>query len=242
LLREQLRDYRALVGHLDAQIDRILAALDATGQRDNTLVVFAADHGLALGSHGLLGKQSLYEHSMRAPVILAGPGLPAGSVRHDLAYLLDLHETILAATAPPLSPGEEAPAPAEFARDLLPVARGEATGREEVYLAYADGQRALVTAKDKLIRLPQIDRSLWFDLHGDPHELTPTAIAAERRAALTERLQAWERTRGTNLPWTADKLLPAELDLTGKRWPPDRWQPQWILDKFFPAGGQASRK
>jgi hypothetical protein len=59
---------------------------------------------------------------------------------------------------------------------------------------------------------------------------------------LTTRLQAWEQARGTGLPWTAAKLLPAEVDLTGKRWPPDRWQPQWIVDKFFPASERAPRK
>ena len=69
-----------MITHLDAQIGRILDALERTGHADDTIIVYSADHGLALGSHGLLGKQNLYEHSMRAPLVFAGPGIPARRV------------------------------------------------------------------------------------------------------------------------------------------------------------------
>ena len=73
-----LADYYAAITFLDAQVGRILAALRASGQADNTLIVFSSDHGLAIGSHGLFGKQNLYDDSMHAPLIFAGPGVPKG--------------------------------------------------------------------------------------------------------------------------------------------------------------------
>jgi len=74
-VRKELAAYYGMISNMDAQIGRILDALCASGHGTNTLVVFASDHGLAIGSHGLLGKQNLYEHSMRAPLIFAGPGI-----------------------------------------------------------------------------------------------------------------------------------------------------------------------
>jgi arylsulfatase A-like enzyme len=78
IVRQHLADYYASITFLDAQVGRILEALRASGQYDNTLIVFSSDHGLALGSHGLFGKQSLYDHSMHAPLIFTGPGVPRG--------------------------------------------------------------------------------------------------------------------------------------------------------------------
>lgn len=230
VLRDQLAEYRALVAHLDARIGDILAALDRNGLADDTLVVFAADHGLALGSHGLLGKQSLYEHSMAAPVVLAGPGVPAGARRAGLAYLLDLMPTMLAAA------GVEAPPEIE-GRDLTPLVRDDAAGREALLLAYAGTQRAVRTGDHKLIRLPQIDRTLLYDVARDPHELRDLAADpahAELRARLETRLREEQRLAGDDLPWTAEEVRPPLVDLTGQRWPPDRWQPRWIVEKYWP--------
>ena len=80
--------------HLDEQVGRILAALRATGHERDTLVVFTADNGLALGSHGLLGKQNCYEHSLAVPLILRGPGVPAGRRSPALVPLQDLLPTL----------------------------------------------------------------------------------------------------------------------------------------------------
>ena len=64
--------------------------LDESGQRDNTIIIFTADHGLAIGSHGLFGKQNLYEHSMGVPLVVAGPGVTAGRRNDALCYAFDL--------------------------------------------------------------------------------------------------------------------------------------------------------
>jgi len=67
VISDQLCEYYGLITHLDEQVGRVLAALEKGRPREDTLIIYAADHGLALGSHGLLGKQSLYEHSMKCP-------------------------------------------------------------------------------------------------------------------------------------------------------------------------------
>ena len=76
-IRRTLREYYATVTGLDFHIGRLIRALEDAGQLDNTLVIFSADQGIAVGSHGLLGKQNLYDHSMKAPLVLAGPGIRA---------------------------------------------------------------------------------------------------------------------------------------------------------------------
>src|SRR3954451_10426891 len=101
VISDQLCEYYGLITHLDEQVGRILQALAESGHADDTLIVYTADHGLALGSHGLLGKQSLYEHSMRSPLIIAGPGVPAGGSTRAFTYLFDLFATIAVAAGVP---------------------------------------------------------------------------------------------------------------------------------------------
>lgn len=74
-IRRHLRDYYAVTTHMDEQIGRVLRKLKAIGEHDNTIIVSASDQGLAVGSHRLMGKQNLYEHSMRPGMIVAGPGM-----------------------------------------------------------------------------------------------------------------------------------------------------------------------
>jgi len=234
LLRDQLVEYRALVAHLDAQVGRVLAALDAAGLRDETLIVFSADHGLALGSHGLLGKQSLYEHSMRSPCVISGPGVSAGETRDGLAYLFDLTATCLE------SAGLSGKVPGLDGQSLWPMVRDAASdagkGRDQLLLIYAETQRAMRYGDYKLMRLPQIDRTLFFNVVADPyelHDLSTDPAQRERLAAYQQRLQAMQQRCLDNLAWTSDEQLPAEIDLTGKRWPADRWQPEWIRKQYW---------
>ena len=77
-VRKHLHDYYAVITAMDHHIGRLLAALKELGMYDNTIFVYSADHGLAIGSHGLFGKQNLYEDGMKPPLIFAGPGIPQG--------------------------------------------------------------------------------------------------------------------------------------------------------------------
>ncbi len=74
-VRLHRQEYYAHSTYMDAQIARILEALDRSGKAANTYVISTADHGLAVGEHGLMGKQNLYEHSVRMPYVIAGPGI-----------------------------------------------------------------------------------------------------------------------------------------------------------------------
>ena len=226
-LVEQLREYRALVAHLDEQVGRVLATLEELGVRDDTLVVFTADHGLALGSHGLLGKQSLYEHSMRSPCILAGPGVPVGE-QDGLAYLYDLTATVLESAG---VSGADLDG-----RSLWPIVKYGAPGRADLVQLYAKTQRAIRAGDHKLIRYPRIDRTVMFDVANDPDELVDLAGREEfaaRRAQLEVLLKQRLKEAGDDLPWRTEEQDPVELDLSGKRFPPDRWQPKWIREKYW---------
>lgn len=160
------QEYYALITHLDAQIGRILDALQASGQADNTVIIFTADHGLAVGHHGLLGKQNMYEHSLRAPLILAGPGVPAGKRINTHVYVQDVLPTTLELAGMPV------PDFIEF-KSLLPLIRGERTDQyDAIYAAYMpDRQRAVIAGDFKLIHYPAINVFRLFNLRNDPQEL-----------------------------------------------------------------------
>jgi arylsulfatase A-like enzyme len=185
---------------MDDRIGRILSVLEAKGRLSDTIVLFTSDHGLALGSHGLLGKQNLYEHSMRSPAILAGPGVPAGSRVGALAYLFDLTATVgdLCGVAPP--EGNEG-------RSLAAVMRGhEQNVRESLLLVYKDVQRALVTDGWKLIDYPQVGRMQIFDLAADAaeqHDRSGVTEEAMRVASLRDQLAATLKQARSFSPATA---------------------------------------
>ena len=230
VVREQLAEYYGLISHMDARIGDVLAAVEARGELDNTLVVFAADHGLALGSHGLLGKQSVYEHSLRAPLIARGPGVPAGQSTSALVYLLDIMPSLLVAGGVSVPEGL-------LGEDLGPLWRGERGQlRRSQFLSMGNTQRAVTDGRWKLIRYPRIDRLRLFDLASDPHEMFDLAQRpeqAQRVARLRTELESWQARLGDDLPWTSDNVQAAEIDLSGRARNPDRWQPDWIVDKYF---------
>ena len=230
VIRDQLAEYYGLITHLDEQIGRILTALKQLGYADNTLVLFTADNGLALGSHGLLGKQNLFEHSMRVPLIMAGPGIPAGRSTRALTYLLDLFPTlceVLGIEPPPGLEGES----------LCPLWEGRRKHvRESVFLAYRDSIRAVRDERWKLIAYPQIGHLQLFDLRADPHEtrnLVDQRRATPHLARLQDIMAQWQAKVGDTVPLPKTNQPPPPLDLTGRARKPDRWQPDWIVEKYF---------
>ena len=94
-VKRHIADYYGMISHMDMDIGRILNTLEARGLRENTIVIYTSDHGLGVGQHGLMGKQNLYDHSMRIPLIMRGPGIPVGLRSSALLYLLDLYPTLL---------------------------------------------------------------------------------------------------------------------------------------------------
>jgi arylsulfatase A-like enzyme len=186
-VQQELACYYAVISHLDEQIGRIFKALDESGQRENTLVVFTADHGLAIGSHGLVGKQNMYEHTINVPLIIAGPGIPAGERRAAQCYLRDLFPTLceLAGVAPAKIDGQS----------LVPILRGEKAEIHPFIVGYfQDSQRMIREGKWKLIWYPKIDRWQLFDIVSDPHELQDLVDdprQTQRIADLRSKLTMW---------------------------------------------------
>ena len=93
IIKQFIGEYYAMIQHMDDQIGRILKALEASGQADNTIVVFTSDHGLAVGQHGLLGKQNQYEHSIRVPFVIAGKGIDTNVEKTGMFYLNSVFPT-----------------------------------------------------------------------------------------------------------------------------------------------------
>jgi arylsulfatase A-like enzyme len=189
-VRQHLSDYYACIEFLDEQVGRILAALEATGRLENTLIVFAADHGLAIGSHGLFGKQNLYEHSMRSPLLIAGPGISEGKRVDALCYLLDIFPTLGDLADVKRPDGSEG-------RTLAPILAGrQSFAYGSIFTAYAGVQRAVCDQRWKLIVYPKIDKSQLFDLQSDPdemHDLATDPNHASERNRLGNLLQEWQK-------------------------------------------------
>ena len=158
------REYFALITHMDAQIGRVLETLEKNGQRENTYIVFTADHGLGCGRHGLLGKQNMYDHSVRVPYVVVGPEIEAGETISSPIYIQDSVPTALQVA------GAEVPDHIHY-HSYIPVLRGESNGRQHIYNAYLkDAQRALTMDGHKLILYPGGKVARLYHLDKDPFE------------------------------------------------------------------------
>lgn len=175
-------EYYALITHMDVQIGRILDALKKSGKADNTIVIFSADHGLSCGNHGLMGKQNMFDHSVRVPWMIAGPGIPKQKKISDPIYLQDAMATALDLG------GVEKPAHVEF-DSVLPYINGQGKKRDVIYGSYLDKQRMVRTEKYKLIRYPKLGVDLLFDMENDPEEITDLA-KDKKHAATLKKMQA----------------------------------------------------
>jgi len=179
-VREELSYYYSVITHMDAQIGRMLAALDETKQADNTLVIFTTDQGLAIGSHGLRGKQNMYEHTIGVPLVIRGPGIPTGVKRDAQVYLRDLYPTVCELA------GLSVPETVE-ARSFARVLAGKAASiHPHVFCYFRNVQRMIRTDRWKLIHYPQINRTQLFDLVNDPLELTDLSADPRNKQVVAE--------------------------------------------------------
>jgi arylsulfatase A-like enzyme len=200
------QEYYALITHMDHQIGAILEALEATGQADRTLIFFTADHGLAVGHHGLFGKQNMYEHSTRVPFIVAGPGVPLGERNSAPIYLQDVMATALDVA------GAERPGHLYF-QSLLPLLRSEQQRSQyaEIYGAYLELQRSITVGDWKLIAYPKEPKLRMYRLTDDPlemHDLADSAEHVQVRNELLARLFVQQRELQDKLDLTSIFPLP----------------------------------
>lgn len=194
-VRKHIADYYAMISHMDEHIGKVLQALIASGKADNTIIVYTADHGLAVGQHGLLGKQNMYDHSIRVPWLIKGPGVPAERHIDALAYQFDIFPTLCDLS------GIEAPPNIE-GTSMSALIQGETDkGRETVYSLYKDIQRTVKDDRWKMIRYRRSadtgkgsDFVQLFDLHNDPWETCNLAADIQSRPyldKLQKNLEDW---------------------------------------------------
>ena len=157
------QEYYAIITHMDAMIGRVLDALNASGKADNTWIFFTADHGLAVGQHGLLGKQNMYDHSVRVPFIVAGPGVAKNQRINEAIYLQDVMPTTLELA------GIEKPKHVEF-NSLLPMLAGGQSPYDSIYGCYLKKQRSIRTDQYKMIAYPAAKTLRLYDIKHDPLE------------------------------------------------------------------------
>ncbi|TGV00975.1 sulfatase-like hydrolase/transferase [Flavivirga rizhaonensis] len=169
-IKVHTKEYYASITHVDAQIKLILEALQKSGKMNNTYIFLTADHGLAMGRHGLLGKQSLFDHSIRPPMLVIGPDIPKNKKVNADVYLQDIMATSLEIA------GVKKPTYVEF-NSFLDIAKGttDKSHYNAIYGAYLDVQRMIRKDGYKLLVYPNIDKILLFDLKNDPEEMNNIA-------------------------------------------------------------------
>lgn len=194
-IRRHIADYYAMISHADEQIGHVISKLKETGEYDNTIIIFAGDNGLAVGQHGLMGKQNLYEHSIRVPLIFRGPGIPAGVKTDSLCYLLDVFPTLcdyLNIHTPGSCDGIS----------LLPAIRKPGLKlRETQYYGYSSVQRAVRSSRCKLIEnvVNGHQTTQIFDMTQDPFETDNCAYHpdyANELKQLRRELMRWRQVSG----------------------------------------------
>ncbi len=199
-IKRHLKEYYAIITHLDSEIGRVLDTVDRLGLADNTVIVLAGDNGLALGQHGLMGKQSCYEHSNRVPLVFAGPGVPAGNRSDAYVYLFDIFPTLCELA------GVALPASVET-RSLVKAMHDPAEKvREYMFYGYRECQRAVKDRKYKLIEYVihgKHTRTQLFDLESDPwetHDLSGNPALAGEIQRLRRVLEGIKGEWGDTLP------------------------------------------
>ncbi len=170
-VKEDIANYYQMVSEVDVQIGRIVDALKESGEYDNTIIILASDNGLAVGQHGLLGKQNLYEHSISVPLVVSLPGGAKGVESKAYNYLSDIYPTlcdVLGIEAPETVTGKSfAPA----------IENQSQRNRTQLFLAYSNVQRGLVRDGWKYIiyNVDGCETEQLFNLNDDPWEMVNLA-------------------------------------------------------------------
>ena len=165
-IKKHIAEYYAMITHLDHEMGKVIETLKETGEYENTIIIFAGDNGLAVGQHGLVGKQNLYDHSIRVPLVFSGPGIPAGEERDSYVYLLDIFPTICDFI------GSEIPDSVEGISMFEVIQNENQSIRDTLYLAYEDLIRGVKSDGYKLLKYRKNGRyNELFNLNNDPYEI-----------------------------------------------------------------------
>ncbi|MEG0294354.1 sulfatase-like hydrolase/transferase [Enterococcus sp.] len=192
-IKQHIADYYAMISHLDENIGKIITRLKENQQFENTLIVFAGDNGLALGQHSLMSKQNLYDHSIRIPLILAGPGIPKNETRTQYVYLMDIFPTLCDLFDLPCPQSVDG-------ISFLPTIKENTITRPTLFSAFCEKIRSLKMNGYKLIeyRNANLKYTQLFDLANDPFEVNNLSNEPEQqeclftmRKTLIQEAQQW---------------------------------------------------
>ena len=184
-IKRHIADYYAMITHIDDHVGLLLDSLEKKGIADNTVIVFCGDNGLAIGQHGLMGKQSVYEHSTKVPLIMIGPGIPKDKQLTQYVYLMDIFPTLCELC------GIEIPKSVESISFARMFSDSEYVTRRDIYYLFqarirgvADGRYKLIEYRTENLKLTQL-----FDLEKDPYE-TMNFFDFNGYEEITKRLRA----------------------------------------------------
>ncbi len=198
--RNLARSYLASISFVDSQVGRVLAALEATGRRDNTIVVLAGDHGYHLGEKEISGKNTLWERSTRVPFLVAGPGVSAGGRVARPAELLDIYPTLADLAGLPAPSGVEG-------LSLKPQLRDARAPRERPAItSHNQGNHAVRSERWRYIRYADGSEEL-YDLQQDPHEWTNLVGRPESASVLAEHRRWLPQVDVPAAPGSANRVL-----------------------------------
>ncbi len=180
-VKKNIQEFYAIISHMDHQIGKILQELRETDQDKNTYIIFTADHGLAVGDHGFMGKQNMYDASMRVPLIIVGPNVKKDHKIDEFVYLQDIVPTAFEIAGAPK------PAYVEY-HSLLPMATGKAdrSAYDAVYGAYMGTQRMIRNKKYKMLIYPVANLVRLFDMENDPFEMHDLASEPKYKPVMDE--------------------------------------------------------
>jgi arylsulfatase A-like enzyme len=217
-IRNETGRYFACIENIDIQIGRVLDRLQAMGELGRTYVLFTSDNGIALGRHGLQGKQHLYEHAWRVPFIVQGPGIRPGSRAAGNIYLLDVLATLCDLAGVPVPASNQG-------MSFRPVLEGRRDRiREVIYGAYCGGTKPGIRAVQrdgwKLVKFDVLDGTVrqtqLFNLNENPAELLeehhdPRVIALTRNRPVQQQRNLAGDPRYASRQRELEELLLAEM-------------------------------
>ena len=190
VVRRARAAYYALISYFDEKIGELLDTLDATGQRENTVIIHLSDHGDMNGEHGMWRKSNFYEASARVPLQIAWPGRIEGGRRlSEVVSLVDVSATIGAIA------GDECGLPLD-GDSLLPLLTGSAPDwKDEAFCEYlahgSDRPMAMLRRGRYKLTYSWGDPAALYDIEADPGEFNDLAseaayqdLVAEMQAAL----------------------------------------------------------
>ena len=198
-VKRHIAEYYGMITHLDYEIGRVIEKLKEKEELEQTLIVLAGDNGLAVGCHGLMGKQNNYEHSIRVPLVFYGSGIEKGKKIEQYVYLYDIYPTLCSLFHFPIPRSVDGEDFSKMFED------SSFKIRKELYFAYGDLIRSAKDERYKLIQYRyQKERCQLFDLWEDPDEQVDLSMYPEYQVVIKRLKETMQKFR---INWDEDQHI-----------------------------------